>query len=365
MKQLFNKILVSFMVMVLFAACKKEGLLTYLETISFPPALSSSKTNVVLSQAVNDSSVITFSWPAVKYKIDAPVTYTLQIDVPSDTIGTTAWANATKIVVGEDVLAKTFKGLQLNSIALTKLGLPKDSVNTVVVRVMAFLDRPVFSNSVAFTVKPYLITVLATLYVPGDYQGWNPAAASTIREAGGRPKMHEGYVNFGAGGTFQFKMTPQADWTPTAYGDATGSSGNIIVANFAGGNMSVPGEGYYELTADLNTNKWTATKTTWSIIGDATPGGWSGDTQMTYDATSRVWKVTCNMLQNGSFKFRANNAWAIDFGVDNNGKLVYADNPFFGYTPNLNNLSVPSDGNYTITLDLHVAGNYTYILHKN
>ena len=31
----------------------------------------------------------------------------------------------------------------------------------------------------------------------------------------------------------------------------------------------------------------------------------------------------------------------------------------------LNNLSVPSDGNYTITLDLHNSGNYTYILHKN
>jgi hypothetical protein len=71
------------------------------------------------------------------------------------------------------------------------------------------------------------------------------------------------------------------------------------------------------------------------------------------------------MLQNGSFKFRANGAWVIDFGVDGNGNLAYADNPFFGYNGNLNNLTVPSSGNYTITLDLHVSGKYNYTLVKH
>jgi hypothetical protein len=55
----------------------------------------------------------------------------------------------------------------------------------------------------------------------------------------------------------------------------------------------------------------------------------------------------------------------IDFGIDADGNLVYADNPFLGYTAGLNNLTVPSNGNYTITLDLHNSGDYTYTLHKN
>ena len=94
------------------------------------------------------------------------------------------------------------------------------------------------------------------------------------------------------------------------------------------------------MTANFNNNTWTATKTTWGIIGDATPGGWNSDTPMTYDAVNQVWKVTCNMVSTGSYKFRANNAWAIDFGMDpSNNKLVYADNPFFGYTPGLWNFS--------------------------
>lgn len=365
MKKTFYKIMVALAAVTLFAACKKEAELTYLDVVPFPAALKASAGSVSLTPANNDSSVITFSWPAVTFKIKAPVTYTLQLDLPADTIGSTAWSKSLKIEVGKDVLAKSFKGADLNAIALTSLGLVKDSMSTLVARVTATLDRPVYSNSVAFAVRPFKTATLNVLYVPGDYQGWNPAAASKIAEPASRPGMYEGFIYIAAGGSYEFKMTPQADWTPTAYGDATGTSGNIIVANFAGGNMKVSAGGYYELTANLNTNKWTATKTTWSIIGDATPGGWGGDTPMTYDAVNQVWKVTANMLAGGSFKFRANNAWVIDFGVDNTGKLVYADNPFFGYTPGLNNLSVPSDGNYTITLDLHNPGNYTYILRKN
>ncbi len=365
MKSIFFKWQMAVGVLLLLAACQKDPVLTYLDVITFPPALTASTGSVALTPAVDDSTVISFSWPSVTYKIEAPVTYSMQLTLPADTIGSTAWSKAVSVEVGTDVLAKYFTGAELNNIAINSLGLENDSVSTVVARVVSYMDRPVYSNTVAFTVNPYKTTVLAVLYLPGDYQGWNPGAASIIREANGYPKMFEGYVHIPAGGTYQFKMTPQPDWTPTAYGDATGTSGNIIEANYAGGNMSVSEGGYYEITANMNTMKWTATKTTWSIIGDATPGGWGSDTQMAYDEAGKVWKVTCDMMKNGSFKFRANNEWVIDFGVDNNGKLVYADNPFFGYTPNLNNLSVPEDGNYTITLDLHDAGNYTYILKKN
>ena len=159
-----------------------------------------------------------------------------------------------------------------------------------------------------------------------------------------------------------FKYTNAPDWNHTNYGD--GGNGTFSTDGAAGGLYTSDG-GYYELTANMNTNTWTATKTTWSIIGDATPGGWGSDTQMSYDPATQVWKVTVNMLKNGSFKFRANNAVVIDFFIDKSGKIVYADNPFFGYTANLNNLSVPLDCNYTITLDLHVSGKYTYSLVKN
>jgi hypothetical protein len=135
---------------------------------------------------------------------------------------------------------------------------------------------------------------------------------------------------------------------------------SLLTTNGNAGGMTVPNGGYYELSANLNTNTWTATATTWSIIGDATPGGWNTDTQMSYDATNQVWTVTAPMISAGSFKFRANDAWVIDFGIDNSGNLQYADNPLFTYNPNLNNLTVPANGTYLITLDLHISGKYTY-----
>ncbi|WP_315819345.1 hypothetical protein [Paraflavitalea speifideaquila] len=239
--------------------------------------------------------------------------------------------------------------------------------NTIAVRIKANVNQyngaestvpPVYSNTLTQQITSYGLS----LYVPGDYQGWNPGTAPQLAPVTGRAGLYEGYVNITGSGVQYFKYTNSPDWNHTNYGD--GGSGTFSTDGAAAG-LSVPGPGYYYLTANLNNNTWTATKTTWGILGDASPGGWTTDTQLSYDASAQVWKVTANMKQNGSFKFRANNAWALDFGIDAAGKLQYADNPFLGYTAGLNNLGVPADGNYTITLDLHTAGNYTYILHKN
>jgi hypothetical protein len=73
----------------------------------------------------------------------------------------------------------------------------------------------------------------------------------------------------------------------------------------------------------LNNLTWTATRTTWSIIGDGA-AGWSTDVQMTYDAVNKVWKVTTNLTNGAEIKFRANNDWAVNFGDDGaNGSLEY------------------------------------------
>jgi hypothetical protein len=362
MKKIIYKIFITFTAVLLFAACKKEGVLTYLDVVRFPADFSASTNDVIITQNNTDSSVITFSWSVVTFKIDAPVAYKLQLDVPADTLGSSAWSNAVSIDVGSDVLSKSFNGGDLNTIAISQLGLVPDSLNTIVARVVATLDRTVYSNVLAFKIKPFKAATRNVLWVPGEYQGWDPATAPEIAEAPGRPKMYEGYYYMPGAGPKYFKITSAQDWNHINYGD--GGNGSFSTDGAAGG-LFIPDGGYYQVTADLNTNKWTATKTTWSIIGDATPGGWGSDTQMTYDPVSQVWKVTADMKSGGSFKFRANNEWVIDFGVDSDKKLVYADHPFFGYTAGLDNLSVPSDGNYTITLDLHISQNYTYELKKN
>ncbi len=105
---------------------------------------------------------------------------------------------------------------------------------------------------------------------------------------------------------------------------------------------------------------WTNEKiTTWGIIGSATPGDWGSSTPMTFNAADGTWSITVNLLggTGKEMKFRANNDWAINFG-DN----APADNkPDYGG----DNIKIPSDGNYTITLDLGLAGNYAYTIRRN
>lgn len=368
MNKLFNYISSFTFALLVLASCKKEGDNYFLEDGSFAAnALSSSAVTSVLTNANENNTALTFTWPAASFGEKPAVKYTLQLDVPSDTSGANGWANAKSFVAGNNILTYSFIVKDLNN-TLNAMGLAAGTPNNVVVRIKAEVPQyngttssitPIYTNTVSLKITSYSLS----LYIPGEYQGWNPGNAPLLNPVEGRPGMYEGYVYMPGNGTKYFKYTSAPDWDHINYGD--GGNGTFSTDGLAAG-LSVPDGGYYEVTANLNNNTWTATKTTWSIIGDATPGGWNNDTQMTYDEVDQVWKVTCNMVSNGSFKFRANNAWVIDFGMDPaTGKLVYADNPFFGYTPDLWNLSVPSSGNYTIILDLHESQNYTYTLTKN
>ncbi len=350
--------------LLLASACKKTGEVDHVNAnTSFSDALSVSSSNVTLTAANDNDTVLAFTWPAVSYNTPVTVNYTLELDVPSDTSGAAPWAKATKFIAGINVLKYSFAGKDLNNLMQT---LNYVSSTSLVFRVLSDVVQyngsassvpTISSSAVATVVTPYL----SALYVPGAYQQWAPAVAPVINTVAGYAGIFEGYVYMPGSGTQDFKFTNAPDWDHINYGD--GGSG-LMSTDGTAPDLTVPNGGYYELSANLNNNTWTAKATTWGIIGDATPGGWNTDTQLTYDPINQVWTATVALIQAGSFKFRANNAWVIDFGIDGSGNLQYADNPLFTYNPSLNNLSVPADGTYLVTLDLHNSQHYTYSLVK-
>ena len=346
-----------------FAACKKDGMQYNLKNGVSPAGLAASVNPLVLSPDKDADTVVSFSWEAANFGEKPAISYTLQLAKPADTSG---WTNIKTFSVSNNRLSFSFTGKDLNNL-LSTMGLAAGVVDTLAIRVRSDVNQyngsastvqPVYSPVLLFKVTPYALD----LYIPGAYQGWDPGTAPVLSPAAGRAGLYEAFVYMPGHGTQYFKYTSARDWNHINYGD--GGNGNFSTDGLAGG-LSVPDSGYYELTANLNTMMWTATRVSWGIIGDATPGGWNNDTPMQYDPVNQVWTVTANMSKNGSYKFRANSAWSIDFGIDGSGSLQYADNPFFGYTAGLNNLSVGEDGNYTITLDLHVSGKYSYTLVKN
>lgn len=358
-----HKIIFICIAFILLWSCKKDEQKTYLSDKPVAPVLTASSAAVILDSAKKGDNAQVFSWAAANYGYSAAVTYTLQLSLASD-----SFKSPVNIGMGT-ALTKAYTTNEFNS-RMISLGVPAATEGAVQARVIAAIapyGDTTLSNIFSFTVKPYKVIIsYPSLWVPGDYQGWDPATAATmasVRSDG----AYEGYVYYPAGGTLQFKLNSNPDWSHTSYGSAgndvpipgAAAPSNSGSLSKTGGNLTVPVEGYYKLNANTGTLKWSALKTSWSIIGDATPGGWTSDRDMKYDPVSRHWTITADLKgttgTTNMFKFRANHDWTFSLGIDANGNMVYGGS----------NIAVPSSGNYTITLDLSIPGNYNFTIKKN
>ncbi|SNR33824.1 MULTISPECIES: SusE domain-containing protein [Hymenobacter] len=98
----------------------------------------------------------------------------------------------------------------------------------------------------------------------------------------------------------------------------------------------------------------TAPADKWGIIGSATPGGWDTDTDMTYDFCTRTFKATLPLTA-GAFKFRANDAWTLNYGDDANDKALEAGGA---------DIAMTATGTYEVTLNLNATPKPTYTITK-
>lgn len=320
MKKYIGKFLLLGITIISLVSCDKEEILTTLEEVNFSEGPYLSTSSMRLVQEEQNEPVLTISWPEVIYPIDAPVEYTLQFGVPTDTVGDNAWENAINVTAGTDVYSKSFKGLDINLLA-EELGLEPEVEADIVVRVLAFMDRTIASEPVGFTVTPFssVITV-PKIFLPGAYQGWDPATASSIpsTDVAG---IYRGIMKFPEG-ALDFKITTDRTWADN-YGDD--DNGNLIFDST--NNLSVAEAGTYLITVDLNTMRWSAEPYSFGIIGTATAGGWDADTDMIYDSEAEVWEIS-EYLQAGALKFRLNDAWTVNYGPRNNEEgIAYLDDP--------------------------------------
>jgi len=195
---------------------------------------------------------------------------------------------------------------------------------------------------------PKNVKTYPVLYVPGSYQGWDPANTATVIASVGSNANYEGYLNFPDAGT-QFKICIGPNWDHN-WGD-TGADGTL---DPGGDNITVADAGYYKLNVDTLALTYTITKTTWGVIGSATAGGWDSDQPMTYDASNGMWTATLDLVP-GDIKFRANGAWDINYGDTGVDGILDAGG---------DNIAIPEAGTYVITMKLG-APDYTYTITKS
>jgi hypothetical protein len=87
------------------------------------------------------------------------------------------------------------------------------------------------------------------------------------------------------------------------------------------------------------------------VIGDATPTGWDGETELAFDPVKQRFWVDITLIEGKEMKFRANNAWDLSWGSATQGLLDGSDNI----------KNVPG-GNFRIYVDMNNAAKMTYQL---
>jgi hypothetical protein len=353
---------------VLLSSCVKEDIKAYVN----PGAASMFNTSIanpaIILLQPNASSVLgtapgTFYWSAADFGYKAAVTYTIQFCKGGTNF---APASTTEVTIGT-VLSKTFTVGEFNAKMLDII--PYSVASQVYARVKADVGTgvtPLYSNIITnFVITPYRDVIIygfpQAIYIAGNYQGWDPPTSPKIVDkaaSGTTGSNYEGYINMTDGSPHQFKMVKGNNWGAGDFGQ--GGGGPLTLASPSGTNLQTVGTaGVYYIKANTVNLTWSFTKIdTWGIIGSATPGGWGASTPMTFStANGGTWTITANLLGGQEVKFRANNDWAINLGdySPRDNKPDY----------NGDNIPIALDGNYTITLELGIAGNYSYKIVKN
>lgn len=331
--------------------CKKDEVRAVLNA-GAAPTLAASQSSLVLEQGRANDTAVTFNWDDVNYGFSDAIGYALQISKAGTNF---ASATTTEISVSKADLKKEFKVSDLNA-ELNKI-LPTGVASPVEVRLKGNTAN-IVSNTVTMTVTPYKVLVLyaypQAINVAGNFQGWTPGVAPQIVSVSNNG-IYEGFIDFGTTDKPEFKFVKGNDWPAGDFGSAgTDKLGN------GGDNLKLTdGGGVYLIKADIPKMTWSSAKITgWGLIGDAIAGtGWDSDRDMTFDAATKTYSITIDLIGGKNIKFRANDSWDVnlgDKGADGKPELGVNDN-----------IAVAASGNYTITLDILVGGNWAYTLKKN
>jgi starch-binding outer membrane protein SusE/F len=343
---------------IFFLACEKDEpkLILDLSDSIIPEFISpGNNESHVLTAEAEDEILFVFEWTEARYNIDyAPrVSYLLQVDKSENN-----WQDSETIrdiVETHDTSFSMTVG-EMNELLIRMEAEPNESME-VSFRLLAFLSKTtdhswLYSDELIMSLTAFEHVLDADkMYVPGNYQGWDPTNESTVVYSFGNDGLYEGYILFKNPGT-QYKFTEETNWDNN-WGDNDGN-GNLTPS---GSNIVADEPGLYRINVDMNQLVHTRLPTQWSIIGDAVTD-WSTDEYMTIDEDffNETWKtrlvVTAN-LNEGAFKFRANNDWDVNLGSDDNGSLD-GQLRYGG-----ENIQVESAGEYTIILDLS-GPFYTY-----
>lgn len=302
-----------------------------LESVSAPEmTLPVTGKAFILTENNADKEANLFQWTAAEYSNNVVVSYSLLMDAKDGD-----FTNGQTLATTSDISQASVSVKTLNQAAI-ELGAVPGTAKMFDVKVKCSVSGGVpmeTEETITISITAYsgLVTYPFTdWYLVGDatVAGWdNNKGNQPLFRSGSNAKLYTftGYFKAGA-----FKViSTLGSWIPM-YGMGDGGSlayrGKEADADPA--SFNIPTAGYYTFTMDTQTLTCklipynASAATTYTVIGyigssrTGTEAGWGDDTDMiqsTFDP--HIWTLTISLFD-GKGKFRANNAWDVNWGGD-------------------------------------------------
>ncbi|WP_370175559.1 SusE domain-containing protein [Leeuwenhoekiella palythoae] len=332
-----------------------------------------------LMASSSDNLAERFVWNEVDFGVQTPVNYEIQGATTEsfETFSVIGVGTQTNLPVTVGNMLSLAREAGLDNDPLT----PEPNTGMIYFRVRAYVGADAgnvveqFSDALAISVTlpeaeeeeevqlPQIFVVGNFLSGGGYGSDWTPADAVPLAASAEGNTDYEGFV-FVNSDTPELKFLPTNESFDGDYGDTGENNGDFsgTIEQEGEVNAGTPDGtgGYYLINVDTEALTYAMTKTSWGIIGNATPTGWDSDTDMVYDPATKIWSLTLDLTEqeapDNGIKFRANDAWDLNIGDnDADGTMEFGGQ----------NIGIPEDGNYTITLDLSNPRQYKYSITKN
>lgn len=173
------------------------------------------------------------------------------------------------------------------------------------------------------------------VYLAGDANNWG---AQPLKLTNATKGTYQGFYYIG--NEFKFRAS-NTNWD-TSWGGTL----DALVKNTQD-NIASPAPGFYCIDFDMPNLKASLTEiTTIGVIGSFEGNSWSSDVaKLSYNTSTGAWEGECEIPAGIEFKFRANDAWTINWGGD-----------FLNLSQDGPNLKLAIGGVYKISLKVDYPG---------
>ncbi|MBQ7898592.1 MAG: SusF/SusE family outer membrane protein [Bacteroidales bacterium] len=303
--------------------------------------------------------VVAFTWSAADYGVPTQINYSLEAATaaaPETMVTITSGITSTSTEVDYE----TLNAILFNDLKLAD-GVAEDVNFCIGVKVGEYAK--IYSNVVTVSCKVTAAEkTYPTLTVAGSYayNNWTPGKGQFVFDFDGTDTKYSGVIDFGEDvSALQFKFVGTA-WGQNEFSVPAGAEQAAEAAELplvAGGGDNIAAyttHRYYSLTLDKATPKVIKNFSfnSLGVIGDATSTGWDADTDMQFNADKQRFYVDITLID-GTIKFRADDAWDVNWGGADGVLASGADN-------------IPvTAGDYRIYVNLNDPANPTYELNAS